>query len=300
VTRFVVYTPLYRENSGGIIVLHKLASILSAMGHDVRIWPQQKPCAYELATNHGLKKAVLWAKYRALNLVGRKDIRSPYQLRVARHKDIRNSIVLYPEIVAGNPLQSPYVVRWLLNKPGAINGKVDFGENDLFFFYQEKFNDWDLNPDKNNRLTVTELMGDTYVNKNSGIRNGQCYMVRKGRDRSLDYHGSSAVKVDGIGHKELAKIFNQHEYFICYDPYTMYCRYAAMCGCIPVVVPESGVTKEEWRPEIYNRYGVAYGWDDVPWALETRPQLMEFLSESEQRNEELVRNFVATVKKRFA
>ncbi|MDL0430166.1 hypothetical protein QPM17_03460 [Marinobacter sp. TBZ242] len=299
-TRFVIYTPLYRENSGGIIVLHKLASLLRAMGHDVKIWPQQKPAIYELATVPGWKKAVLWAKWRALGLLGRKDLRSPYRLSVARHKDINDSIVLYPEIVAGNPLRSSKVVRWLLNKPGAISGVVDFGENDLFFFYQEKFNDWALNPDTNNRLTVTELMSDTYVSENTGTRNGQCYMVRKGKNRALDYHDKNAVRVDGVSHKELAKIFNECKYFICYDPYTMYCRYAAMCGCIPVVVPENGVTKEEWRPEIYNRYGIAYGWDDVPWAVETRPQLMEFLSESERRNEELARNFVATVEKRFS
>jgi len=270
------------------------------MGYDVKIWPQQKPSLSELADISGWKKAVRWCQLKALNLLGRKDIRSPYQLRVAGNKDIKNSIVLYPEIVSGNPLRSRYVVRWLLNKPGAINGTFHFGENDLFFYYQEKFNDWTLNPNKNNRLTVTELMSETYVNVNEGIRGGQCYMVRKGKNHSLDYHDSSALKVDGIAHKELAKIFNKYKHFICYDPYTMYCRYAAMCGCIPVVVPESGVTKEEWRPEIYNRYGIAYGWDDVPWALETRPQLIEFLSESERRNEELVRNFVASVEKRFA
>lgn len=298
-TRFVVYTPLYREDSGGIIVLHKLASLLSDMGHDVTIWPRQKPVIFELRSIRGWKKAISWTKWKLYNLLGVTDIKSPYRLCVANHEDIRNSVVLYPEIIAGNPLRSQRVVRWLLNKPGAINGTVDFGANELFFFYQEKFNDWSLNPDKNNRLTVTELMNDTYVKTNSGPRYGQCYMVRKGKNRLLHYHDEKALKVDGISHKELAKIFNQYKYFICYDPYTMYCRYAAMCGCIPVVVPEGGVTKEEWRPEIYNRYGIAYGWDDVPWALETRSQLMDFLSESEQRNKDMVRNFVATVEKRF-
>lgn len=295
--RFVVYTPLYREDSGGIIVLHKLASLLKDMGHDVRIWPQQKPSLYELASTDGLKKLVRWLTLRTL---GRQDLASPYRLLLARHRDIKDSVTVYPEIISGNPLRSRKVVRWFLNMPGAISGRSEFGEGELFFFYQERFNDWVLNPDKNRRLTITEVMRDTYVNENTGPRKGQCYMVRKGRNRSLDYHENGALQVDGIPHKELAQIFNQHKYFVCYDPYSMYCRYAAMCGCIPVVVPEAGVTKEQWRPEVYNRYGIAYGWDDLPWAIETRPQLMELLAESERRNDELVRNFVATVKSRFS
>jgi len=39
---------------------------------------------------------------------------------------------------------------------------------------------------------------------------------------------------------------------------------AAMCGCTPVVIPDPGLTREQWTPEGGDRYGVAYGVDDVP------------------------------------
>lgn len=297
--KFVIYTPVYRENSGGIIVLHKLASILNSIGCDAKIWPLPKPSLKELCKIQGWLKLINWFKLVLILYIKRKDVRSPYDLNVAKQRDVADSVVVYPEIVLGNPLNAKYVVRWLLNKPGAIYGNVEFGRGDLFFFYNHHFNDWRLNPNKENHLNVSEIMGDVYVKKNNGKRTGQCYMVRKGRGRSLTYHDDSALNVDGLSHRELADIFNECEYFISYDIYTMYCRYAAMCGCIPVVVPQEGLLKEEWRPEIFNRYGIAYGWDDIPWALESRDKLMEFLADSENRGYESVKNFVALVEKQF-
>ena len=52
----------------------------------------------------------------------------------------------------------------------------------------------------------------------------------------------------------------------------MYSRYAALCGCIPIVVPIEGVSKQEWHPEKELRYGIAYGSGDVEWALQTREE----------------------------
>ena len=68
-------------------------------------------------------------------------------------------------------------------------------------------------------------------------------------------------------------IFNQVEYFYSYDLYTMYSDYAAMCGCVSIVVPILGLTKEEWRPAHEARFGVAYGMEDKEWAQKTRQSL---------------------------
>jgi hypothetical protein len=65
-----------------------------------------------------------------------------------------------------------------------------------------------------------------------------------------------------------------------------------MCGCIPVVIPEPGVTKEMWHPKPENRYGIAYGWNDITWAVQTRQKLMQQLEESEREAQKSVKNFV--------
>jgi len=300
ILKFVIWTPVYRDNSGGIIVLHKLASMLREAGHSVSIWPQPKPSKHELKAFHGWIKLTRWFKFLAASLIKRREISSPYELQVAKNRDLENSVVVYPEITAGNPLGEKCVVRWLLNKPGVINGNKEFGSNDLFFYFNVAFNDWELNPNADQHLNVSELKSNIYFNFNNEDRSGQCYMVRKGRNRSQDYHDPSAEKVDGLSHEDLAKVFNKCKYFICYDLYTLYNRYAAMCGCIPIVVPQQGLTKEEWLPEIEWRYGVAYGWEDIAWAVKTRGKLIEAIEEIGMKDRESVSRFVAITERYFA
>lgn len=299
--KFVIWTPLYRDDSGGIIVLHKLASMLREAGHFVAIWPSPKPSIHELRSFRGWVKLVRWLKILASHRFSKGDIKSPYDLKVAGDKDVTDSVVIYPEITAGNPLQARCVVRWLLNKPGVISGKKEFGSKDLFFFYDSIFNDWDLNPNEGNHLIVSDLKSEIYNKVNdTDNRFGQCYMVRKGRNRKLDYHDPSAIKVDGLSHEELSKVFNECKYFICYDLYTMYSRYAAMCGCIPIVVPQEDLPADVWYPETENRYGIAYGWENVSWAVETREKLLETLAEKKISEVESVARFVAVAESYFS
>lgn len=290
---YIIYTPFFRDDSGGIIVLHKLCAMLRDKGFTAKIWPLPKPSFKEIFILCRLKKLLKWSfEICPQNLCGKENTYSPYNLSIARHKDLTNSIVVYPEIVDGNPLGAKNVVRWLLNKPGDRTGRINFGRDELFFFFNEHFNDWKLNPNKCNQLRVVEFMGKVYHQKNYDERSATCYMVRKGKNRMHDQHGDEAIKVDGMSHEEMAEVFNRCKYFVSYDLYTMFSRYAAMCGCIPIVVPEEGLSKEQWRPEIKTRYGVAYGWEDIPWALETREYLRKDLEESQAAAEKSVENFI--------
>ncbi len=298
--KFVIWAPIYNDNSGGVIVLHKLASMLRDMGHIALIWPEPKPSRHELKSLCGWVKLAKWIKFLIKNFLKKRRINTRYDLQIAKELDIVGAVVIYPEVVAGNPLNSRCVIRWLLNKPGVINGVKEFGGEDLFFYYHKHFNDWELNPHEDRHLNVLELMTDVYQKTNDGDRKEQCYMVRKGRNRALDYHDASAREVDGLTHAELAKVFNECKYFICYDLYTMYCRYASMCGCIPIVVPQEGLSREEWRPEVENRYGIAYGWEDSQWAIETRSKVLENLAESENQGVDSINRFVDIVERYFS
>ena len=45
--------------------------------------------------------------------------------------DLSDLIVIYPEIVFGNPLGAKNVVRWFLHNPGFFSGKIYYGQNTL-------------------------------------------------------------------------------------------------------------------------------------------------------------------------
>ena len=68
--------------------------------------------------------------------------------------------------------------------------------------------------------------------------------------------------------------------FISYDPCTFLSIMASLCGCISVVYPWDGLTKQEWlnttavaeyikSKGLDNLYGIAYGLEDVQYAKDT-------------------------------
>ena len=62
--------------------------------------------------------------------------------------------------------------------------------------------------------------------------------------------------------KEVAKVFKHVKHFYCYDTLTAYYHLAAACGCKVVIIPDEGVTKEQWlTPEA--RLGMAYGLPEI-------------------------------------
>jgi hypothetical protein len=73
---------------------------------------------------------------------------------------------------------------------------------------------------------------------------------------------------------------------------TMYSIYAVLCGCKSVVVPLEGLTKEDWQPQKEYRYGIAYGFDDLPEAESTKDLLLPYLKAEESKTNMSVELFV--------
>ena len=130
---------------------------------------------------------------------------------------------------------------------------------------------------KDNILQISEFHSDIFTNVNHE-RKGSCYTIRKGNPSTFihpvgSYFIPFEVAGDLIG---LAGLFNETERFYCYDNFTFLSTQAAMCGCVSIVVPDGTKTKEEWlNGSRLNKYGVAFGEDDIPRAIETLPLLFE-------------------------
>ncbi len=271
---YVIYSSSYDENIGGVISLHKLCHKLNSLGEEAYIFPAERP----FKTN---------PKYIS-PVIGEID---------------NEAIVVYPEIVNGNPLGAKNVVRWFLNKPGVLNKNPNYGNPDeeLYFFFVPPFNDPDYNKDESNILWVFEVFSDIYVNKGTKLedRKGTCYILRKGINRPIVHNIESSINLDNLPHKIIAEYFNTCKYFLSYDLYTMYSLYAAMCGCISVVIPDPKISKEKWQEHIFYKYGIAYGIDDIPYALGTMDKLPNYLIELEKKSDELVKLFIQKTKSFF-
>jgi hypothetical protein len=291
---FVIWAPSYDETNGGTIALHTLCDRLNQIGARAYIWSNRKPSPHELRRPGG------WGKLLSQVLKGlvRPFNTGPFPPRIARKQHLETAIAIYPEVVSGNPWGANKVVRWFLYTPGFHTGKIEFGRDELYFFYHERFNDRSINPCADNLLRVSTLH-PAYKQLNFQSRSGAAYIVRKGKERILNQHPAGAIKVDGLSHKKTAKILNEVKYFYSYDPYTMYSIYAALCGCISIVIPEPGVSLGEWYPEEDRRFGLAYGIANEQWAIETKPALIERLNKEKAEEDELVRSFVRNCVERF-
>ncbi|MDD5159206.1 MAG: hypothetical protein PHI47_04090 [Sulfuricurvum sp.] len=287
--KYIIYTGSFNIKIGGIIALHRLCDLLNQNNEKAFLWNWDKPI---FSRKRPIEFIIKYLKYF------RRNLRHPFQFMpnfntpMARFNDIKNSIVIYPETIDGNPLNADYVVRWFLHKPGYHTGKILYGHNELYFFYQTVFNNTEINPHKDHLLQTIFILDDIYKQTNFGSRKGTCYILRKGKGRTIVHDLNDSILVDELSHEEMAKIFNQVEMCISYDTYTMYSQFAALCGAISVIIPEENVSKTEWYPDEKIYYGLAYGFDNIPYALATRSLLLPTLKEQEKKANQTVHNFI--------
>lgn len=143
------------------------------------------------------------------------------------------------------------------------------------------------------------MFNDIYKQTNFGERSENCYILRKGKGRKIIHELENSILIDGLSHREIADIFNKVEYCISYDLYTTYSQYAVMCGCKSIVVPENGLSKEEWYTGEESRYGIAYGFDDLDYAEKTKDKLISYLKQQEKESEDNVKKFIKKCKNFF-
>lgn len=143
-----------------------------------------------------------------------------------------NDIVVYPEIVSGNPLGGKTVARWVLNKPGLLGGEQSYDENELIFTWDKKYYDTHI-------LTIP-VIEDFFINE--GLpRKGGCFWVGKGGSVPRIHETDGLIEITYDWPKtrqELATLLNEKEVFYTYDNNTSLITEAKACGCKVVVIGE--------------------------------------------------------------
>ena len=309
--QYLICAPTYSELNGGVIALHKLCHLLNQEGHVAYLFPY--------VDNYQLHRF----SYRSvLPVFLKKELRRPfrsYKTNPALNTpylttppaDIQtnpNWVVVYPEIAFGNPLGGKNVVRWLLNNPtyNSETGKFDklicFGAGELYFRFGPWFKTFSYPGSHTSEhcLHVVHYPLDLYNQTNcASQRVGTAYCQLKGRHKKIVHDLSDSILVDGMKHREMAAIFKRVQTFISYDSYTTLSLFAALCGCDSVIIPDAGVSEDQWMPNTSDRYGLAYGFENIPKARASYDQLVSNVRNLENVSVNSVKHFITEVEHYF-
>ena len=302
--KFIIYTPEYDENIGGIIVLHKLCHLLNELGEEAYLWIHgEPPLDWKKNFFKSLFRVIKYDFFLRKKYIKKFRINESWNTPISKLFFFKNDfIVIYPEIYPGNPLNAKKIIRWLLYKPGELGRSKNFTNGELIFYYDEAFNDKNINK-FNYKLKIIDFKRDIYFPKNDSKKKGFCYLMRKGENREIikKFDLSKGICIDGLSHEEISKIFNTTKYLISFDLYTMYTTYAAMCNCIPIIIPDETISEMEWRRHEGTKYGKAYGCklSQIKYAKKTRKNLINVVNKLEKNNINEVKNFLKIVKNYF-
>jgi hypothetical protein len=239
--KIIIYTPVLDPKSGGILILHYLAKIINDMN---------SPKYYAKIFN---QNNIKYNNYLCNDFASMDEIND-------------NTIIIYPEIVSGNPLNCKNVVRWILLDLGfemPIDHYIKWGMNDLIYYWESK-----EIKNKYFKQLCCPYFNDIFINKNLK-KTKTCYLIKKGKliHKNIQYmHQDDSICIDNLSLENISNIFNESTYFYCYDPNTAYILYAAVCGCITIIYPIEEISKEKYfknrifnyQDKIYNN-GIAYG-----------------------------------------
>lgn len=254
-----VYTGKFEIYSGGSIALHKLCKLLRDQGVDARTMPY--------------------------------DGHNFYNLPMADLPWLTPDVVaVYPEVISKNPLGRDRVARWLLNCPGKLYPVAAYDITEVAFSYAPCFGE-------GHPLCVIENFPQ-FIHSEGRAGGDTCMTLRKGRHKfgtnpQLDEIARHAVPIDDSSPTQVGRVFRNSDLFISYDAATFLNVQAVICGCESVVVPDEGISLDEWRSShTLREFGIAYGLEDRERARDTQSQLIRRLKDVEELSVEQVKNFI--------
>lgn len=204
--KFIVVAPPYHAKSAGIVIMHELCDSLNRLGHTASII---------LSVNSNGFTSPNEERFFGPGLL-RHEIDTDNEF----HSFIDDGIVIYPEIITGNPVGGRRVVRYLLNREGAIGGNsMEASEKDFILSFSKSFHDnanayltkvsrHPIFNSDNSKPTAERTLDLTYIGKGNNYE--QCFVVKDTLEITRLWPKSR---------EELAILFKQTRFFLylgCY------------------------------------------------------------------------------------
>jgi hypothetical protein len=272
---FVVFSqfPQYIDYIGSSTVSHTLANDLALLGENTFLYANSTP--------HSNVTCIPWG--------------------TTIEYDKENTIFIVPAGAGEHTFTqdipdfinaSPNIVRHLVNRQANL-----YPEGNRVYTLSKYFQ-----PLKEETLRgyLPVLNVDFNIFKNHNLpRSGRCYLI-KGDEYIAGqpiYHTSDDTRLDeywaysGDRMQYLADMFNKHEVFFTYNTQTFISVLAAMCGCISIILPHPKTSKEKLLNFPQNKYGIAYGFDDIKSSADTLHLVEGNLRECLANNQLLLKQF---------
>jgi hypothetical protein len=282
---FIIFLHIGDVNkmTGGLLVCHELAYEIAKRGYKVMIFCDPLKNHENIIVN------------KSIELIHSNGERK-YTWNSFTY-DINKTITIYPEIFFGNPIGTKHVVRWLLNKPFQEYPKTD----DIFYFKDHNY----LNLENKKELTIIHRNLDKLYDNHTVKKNGYCHILHKNTPKdetvlkNLDsFDLSEWRKLGGIDY--FRETINNYKYFLTYDDKTYYTIMASLCGTIPIIIPIEGKTPDDFRNENeQQRLGIAYGFDDIDWAIKTMSLVRENQIDSYKHESNTIDRFIEYFEKKI-
>ena len=194
--RYVIYAPFYRHNSAGIRVMYDLQKWLILAGYD----------AIVIAAINGYTT-----------------------------EQFSEDIVIYPEVVTGNPLRAKRVVRYVLNVPGKLGGTKHYAPHELLVAYN------DLLAEHADGRVLNVPTIESFFCKTDAPKTKSAVYVGKGKDLGL--HPTECVYFTRdfpSTRRGVAALLKQVSTLYTYDNFTAIAAEALLCGCEVKVIQQDG------------------------------------------------------------
>lgn len=240
---FLIYAPSYSHASSGVRALYRLCHHLNRSGYPAAMVARPTP-----------------------NLPN-------WQIPFYRGRAGR-SIVIYPEVVSGNPYGAGKVIRWALNAPGLLAGDSRFADDEMVFVYDAKMlgaaSAATVETLGASRVIWFGLIDPEHIYPGStGQRTLDLSFTHKGRALAEKFPLPADAGIERLEDhtpdmKALGSILRRTRTLYSYDHYSNVLREAVICGAEVRVIGEDGVWHDPrtcdcasniaWRPGFEKTY----------------------------------------------
>jgi hypothetical protein len=263
--KFLIDMNVYWADVGGIVALHKLC-------HDIRTLGRE--CYITSRNTHP-------------------KLNAPFIGSMSM--DVDEWVVLYPEITNGNPHRFKHVVRWVLYTPKTTQFYEYKKSTDLIFKYSDLF---EYKGDSKGLLTTWFIDYECFTNRHTTRDVNSCFLIKK-KGAATIKHSNDSIDISNItkNWEEISNVFNRCKYFYCYDNECFWVTLAALCGCIPIVIPNnSDMSSVQWKTNFpWTKYGIAYGEEEIDWAISSSHLVKSHCLELEKQNLKTVSNMIGVI-----